>query len=460
MSILRFILSGLWLPFRLYLQPYQFHQEIAELAPDLPWFYSLWQARRHLRRAEFRHALYRLGVQGAIALCWVPLCLGVVEALGYPVDWMRVAAGVATGVATGVAVGVAYGVTAVVTAVVAVGVAVGVATGVAYGVATGVATGVADVLTVIHFPTLILQLPASLLSWPIHRLWPRSSRWLWRIHPVRWDEIILLPLPGLPGLLATLYRLDSTAGRLALAETAAHRYQYRAAYRAWAMLAQEQAHGIASSPGLAQFPTSLDWLNEDTPLPESLRGLLLSLRDISREAASALESDSATNQLRRLEAARAALETLGKQHTGEFGPAVRKWTGLVDSGLADARRRQRQEEPIPQIYHGDGRPLRPDGRADGETPFKGRRALFRRLEEALGGAEGGVRLICWSASGAAARLRRCCNWSGGWAPKSCRPSSTCKARSWAARRMRPGCCTAWPTRWLMRRGGAAWFCRI
>lgn len=115
---------------------------------------------------------------------------------------------------------------------------------------------------------------------------------------------------------------------------------------------------------------------------------LLRLRDIAKETASALESDSATNQLRRLAAARGGLKTLSTQPLGGFGPAVQQWTRLVDAGLDEARRRQQQDEPIPQIYHGDGRPVFVDGRADEDTPFKGRRALFRRLEEALGGADG------------------------------------------------------------------------
>ncbi len=379
MSVLRFILSGLWLPFRLYLQPFQFRQEIAALTPDLPPNYGLWRSRWHLCLTRFRHSLYMLVLQSAIALYWVPLCLYALEALGYSVDWAEALKGIVYGaslfvlsdmvadIALSLTIGVVQGVTLGVGAAMAFGMGSSVAFGITVGIVNGVASGVtlfvifgltagfsflveddvnrsmayslAGILAISHLPNLVLQLPSSLLAWPLHRFWPRTSRRLWHIHPVHWDDIILLPLPGLPSLLATLYRLDSTAGQQALKETAAHKFQYRAAYRAWAMLAQEQALGIASLPGLAQFAASLDWLNEDTPLPESLRGLLLRLRDISREAGAAEESDSATNQLRRLEAARAQLETLGKQQTGGFGPAIQHWTGLVEAGLAQARRR-------------------------------------------------------------------------------------------------------------------------
>jgi hypothetical protein len=52
--------------------------------------------------------------------------------------------------------------------------------------------------------------------------------------------VILLPLPGLSGLLVTLYHADPALGQEALAQVAAHRYQSRAAHKARALLAQEQ----------------------------------------------------------------------------------------------------------------------------------------------------------------------------------------------------------------------------
>ncbi len=85
---------------------------------------------------------------------------------------------------------------------------------------------------------------------------------------------------------------------------------------------------------------------------------------------------------------RLLLQSLNKQALGEFATPIRCWTELVETGLIEAQRRQRQDEPIPQVYCGDGRPVRPDGRPDTEVPFKGRAALFRRLEQALGGTDG------------------------------------------------------------------------
>jgi hypothetical protein len=195
-----------------------------------------------------------------------------------------------------------------------------------------------------------------------------------------------LPLPGLVGLLTTLQRTDPTLGRVALAEVAAHRYQRRAAYKALTRLANEEARMAASMPGLASFGRGLEWLSEDMPLPDALRNPVLRMRDISREVASALESDSATNRVRRLTAAADMLELLRLQ-PGEFGSALARWSDIIAAGLEEARRQQSVEEPIPQVYISDGRPIRPADRPESASPFKGRETLFRQLEAALGGAE-------------------------------------------------------------------------
>lgn len=108
------------------------------------------------------------------------------------------------------------------------------------------------------------------------------------------------------------------------------------------------------------------------------------MRDISREVDSALQSDSATNRVRRLETAAEMLESIRLQ-PDEFGAALARWSKIIDASLVEARERQRQEEPIPQVYISDGRPIRPGNRPDTAQPFKGRASLFRQLENALGG---------------------------------------------------------------------------
>jgi hypothetical protein len=124
-------------------------------------------------------------------------------------------------------------------------------------------------------------------------------------------------------------------------------------------------------PALARYAETLAWLRDDTPLPAMLRTQLLDLRDISTEVSSALESDSATDRLRRLDEAKRRLDTLSKQPQGDFRPAVSRWTALVETGIDDARHRQREEEPIPNAYQWDGKPVH---RMAAQTPTRPSRA--------------------------------------------------------------------------------------
>lgn len=432
------IVGGLWLPFEMYLQPTAFKARVAALAPELPENYNLWQARHKLKEADFRRGLSLLLAQSVIALLWVfPLTWLTVQtlaALGYPVDWFRVALSVAVGVAGGVAYGVAVGVAVGVVLGVAVGVALGVAGGVAlgvaygmasgmavvaplgvaggvalgvalgvvggvrgsitvdiafgaaFGMAVGVAFGVAAVLTITHLPLLVLQAPLTLGLWAVARAAPGAGRRLWRLCPPRWDEVILLPLPGLEEFLMALVHTDSALGREALLAVAAHRYQNGAAYRAWSRLAQEEGLRVSTLPALAAFQHELAWLTDEVKLAAATRSALAGMRDVSREAASAQASESAANRVRRLEAAAALVARL-RERPAEFGPALAQWESLIARALEAAYVRLQEEEPIPQVYVTDGRPVRPSRGERLPLPFRGRESLFARLEAALGGGD-------------------------------------------------------------------------
>jgi uncharacterized protein len=263
--------------------------------------------------------------------------------------------------------------------------------GVVFGAVLGVVGGVAwiasSILIVTHLLNLLIQWPQSIVSGLVARNAPRFSHALWRISPVRWDDVILLPLPGLVTLLTALQRQCPQEGQQALKELAAHSYQRKAAHQVLARLAQEDAQQVTSLPALASYERGLEWLSETVLLPDETRQRLLKMRDISREVASAQESDSATNRVRRLEVAQSTLETL-RTNPGEFGQALTMWSPLVAAALEVARQLQRIEEPIPQIYAQDGKAITPGNRRDDEVPFKGRRALITQLELSLGGGVG------------------------------------------------------------------------
>jgi hypothetical protein len=104
--------------------------------------------------------------------------------------------------------------------------------GVAGGVAAGVAAGVASVLTITHLAVFPLQAILSSALWVITRFNRKLSASLWRFSPVLWDEIILLPLPGLVDQLVILKSTYPAIGQESIAKVAAHRFQHRAARKA------------------------------------------------------------------------------------------------------------------------------------------------------------------------------------------------------------------------------------
>jgi len=437
------IIGGLLLPLRVYLRPHQFRSDVAALAPELRIDYTLWQARHKLRDPVFRQGLTYLLLQSLIAMLWVPALAILFQLHAHQIKWSIVALGVAFGVAVGVmevvvlgvafgvalgvafgvaggvaggvalgvagvetlgvASGVAFGVVAGVLAGVvfgkaggeAVGVAVGVAGGVVFGVvlgvafrswggvAQGVALGVAAIAFSTHILNYLPQLIISSAGWVITRFDKDLSTFFWRISPVRWDDVILLPLPGLPRLLATLVINAPELGEEAINEVAAHHFRHKAAARARMILATEDARQIGTLPSLANFERSLAWLSSDSPLPEETRRALLRMRDISQEVAAALESDSVTNKVRRLETASKTI-TLLRSNPGPFGPVIKNWAQMVESKLEEARSEQRALEPIPQHYLKDGSPINPDDLPEELSPFKGRGDTVRQLVAELG----------------------------------------------------------------------------
>lgn len=103
----------------------------------------------------------------------------------------------------------------------------------------GLTTGLAVVLALTH---LLLWPAQALLTgglWLLARFVPDRVALAWRLAPVRWDEVILLPLPGLVGLLLLLHQSDAAQGQAALADVETHRFRWRAAREARARLGEK-----------------------------------------------------------------------------------------------------------------------------------------------------------------------------------------------------------------------------
>jgi uncharacterized protein len=250
---------------------------------------------------------------------------------------------------------------------------------------SGLVFGIAGVFVLYHLHLFPLQASITSLGWVLTRLNPdRFSAMIWRILPIRWDETILLPLPGIVSILVSLNQVEPKLGKAAISSLNSHPYQGSRARKVLVKIYKEEAKLVTSLSSLAVFGRGLDWVSSENKLKPSTQRLLSHLVDISSEVKSAMESNSATNKVRRLTAAIEMLRVIRLQ-SGDFALALANWPDVLSRGLEEAKRQQLTEEPIPQVYVSDGRPIKfPDGFTQG-LPFKGRTALFRQLETALGG---------------------------------------------------------------------------
>jgi uncharacterized protein len=269
----------------------------------------------------------------------------------------------------------------------------GVTGGVAIGLAVGVVGGTTSALTSTHLLVYPIQWCLSCVSWLICKVVPASLlRFLWRLSPVRWDEIIILPLPGLSQLLLNLHRYDSVLGMEAIDEAYMHDYQDKAAYQALGELALQEARQLDTLPAITSYERGLDWLDSTTRLPNKSRTPLLLLKEISQMIDAAERSDTLRNKVSQLRFAEEKAKSLS--HTpGEFGPLLANWRKLISEGLLKAEEERRVLEPIRQVYFNDGVPISPDELPEEELPFKGRLDTVRELEGALSNSRSSTLLL-------------------------------------------------------------------
>lgn len=233
----------------------------------------------------------------------------------------------------------------------------------------------------------------SALSWVVGRLAPGPLlQRLWRLSPVRWDEIIIPPLPGLSQLLIDLSRYDSVLGSDAIDEVSRHYYQKKAAFKALGELAYENARQLDTLPAIASYERGLDWLNSETILPDNDKSPLLMLKEISQMIDAAIQSDTPRNKISQLRLALEKAQTL-RRNPGRFGPVISKWQQIITDGLVKAEEERRTLEPIRQVYFNDGAPISPDELIEDESPFKGRMDTVRELEGALGDSKRSTLLL-------------------------------------------------------------------
>ncbi|QQS45190.1 MAG: hypothetical protein IPM66_14640 [Acidobacteriota bacterium] len=243
--------------------------------------------------------------------------------------------------------------------------------------------GVISCITATHFVVYPVQFFISLVSLFICRLMPNWTPALWSISPVRWDEVILLPLPGLSELLVTLSRLNRTRGFEAIDELSRHRYRMKTAWRARARVALEDARRIDTLLALRYCEKELAWVSSDIRLPSKVKYLLQDIRVISQEIDAAFASVSLPNRCNRLTTAHKRIHETWLRYAS-YREMLERWGRLVEEGLKQAQLEMNDSMNIPQVYYKEGLPISADDPSE-ETPFKGRREVIRQLEESLGG---------------------------------------------------------------------------
>ena len=286
-----------------------------------------------------------------------------------------VAVGVAGGVAGGVAVGVAVGVAG--------GVAGGVAFGVAVGVAFGVAFGVAYIISFLRLPIYLWELPRSLQLSGHARREPQQAARLWRKQPLHYDEVIQLPLIGLPEHIAAIARSDPEAGLEALADVGSSLRQQWAVPQALMLILDQELRRCTTPALIARFAEATAWLPTDVLRSEE-QALLAELQSISRDTGGALaaatcetQEHNLRTQIERLRQQRTRLSRNDQARVRGYAEALEQWQRLLEAAATQVTRQRAQIGELPMPYMAGA--ILPTG----SFTFRGRDDLFRELENLL-----------------------------------------------------------------------------
>src|SRR5579885_296986 len=346
----------------------------------------------------------------------VALSLAVAGAV-MVVYWLRMAGGMHLGVGPGLAVGLAFGIAGGLGAGIAFGVTFSPESGLAFGVAGGAAFGLAFGATIamlagvatgaaaggsfaISFPLLFWLTYFRLLTYPFDvslsavtyltgRRYPQELVRAWRWCPVRWNEVIWLPLPFVSRLLALLVQKNRDEGFREVAVVAAERpLQRRIAFNAL----MEVAIADLKAATVSELSAVTEKLNWTTDAPAELPSeLMTTLSRLDRIAQYVGQYLTLYNAYRKNEALEHAVTEVGAlQRTliaarGRFAPRLlqvtNEWRSLLDAeraitkSLAEAKR----EIPNPFVL---GSPVRETE----HNVFTGRQDIVRQIEASVLGA--------------------------------------------------------------------------
>jgi AAA+ ATPase superfamily predicted ATPase len=292
--------------------------------------------------------------------------------------------GVAGGVVGGVAWGVVFGVALGVAGGVAVGVTVGVALGVAFGVAFGVAYTVCSFMGIFRIWFWLIEFPAILLM----ELWTQNGKSKKAVRqrcarvlpllPFYYDELIYLPLPFLPGLIAGAYPIVPEKTLQTLSHISAFTNLKKTARKAIEIIIYELMDECTNTSEMAEVCNSLTWVGSYADYPP-----LPNFMDISREIRAAMNATSAFRARQMLEQPLNMLYRLGMECASPgrtippgYGAVVERWMAILRTAQKTLAEKAQKEGEIPQAYVA-GPSLKP---GDSKELFKGRTSVFREIE--------------------------------------------------------------------------------
>ncbi|WLE98405.1 MAG: ATP-binding protein [Candidatus Electrothrix communis] len=289
-----------------------------------------------------------------------------------------VAFGVVCGVASGAVFGVLGGVMG--SGMVATGLVFGVAIVVVLGVAGGVGGvggGVAGGLTYIlgvlrvyfYLPELLWTILLKFFPvFPSHRL---------PLLPFRFDQLIHLPLPFLPGFIAEAYQENQAAARQTIDYLITSTNQQKTARKAKSLIAVEECSRCQTARDITAIREQLSWISKEPP-----PGLAACL-EISQDVTAALAASSPYRQtqqldkvLQQIDRQRNALATASAREATSFGSVLDSWQRILETARRTLREQAKNSDEIPQVYLA-GPALDPNKAG---PLFKGRSDLFRQIE--------------------------------------------------------------------------------
>ncbi len=253
----------------------------------------------------------------------------------------------------------------------------------------GVAFGVAFWLSYFRLVAYAFDALLSAAAYFSARRRPQTAARAWRWCPVRWNEVIWLPLPFVSKLLALLARQDREYGFRQIAFVAAERgLQRRAAIAALVEVASGDLK-TASISEMAEAMDKLKWTT-DTPteLPVEFGTALPRFDRASRHAGQYIDLHSPYLKSEALGQAIAEVETLQQSliaARGRLAPRLlqtaNEWRRLLDAEqkTIQAQAAASKEIPNPFIF---GNPVVETD----QNVFTGRRDVVSRIEASILGA--------------------------------------------------------------------------